>query len=320
LAVKWIDAYGDIDNDGFVEYRGSPSGLVNQGWKDSWDAVFHRDGSMAERPIALCEVQGYVYAAKMAAANLARALEHPETFKVLEREARDLRERFDRAFWCEEISTYALALDGAKRPCRVRTSNAGHALFTGIATERHARRAAETLMATDSFSGWGIRTVAATEKAYNPMSYHNGSVWPHDNAIIAGGLSRYGLTDGVMQILKGAYDAASFVESNRLPELFCGFSRRAAEGPTLYPVACSPQSWAAASVFAFLQATLGLSIRAPQAQLVLRHSRLPSLLPEMEIRNLRVGRGAVDLFLRRYEGGVSFRVRKHGSVEVITIR
>ena len=321
-ALEWIDRYADLDRDGFVEYyRMSPNGLVQQGWKDSWDAVFHADGSLAQGPIALCEVQGYVYAAKLAAAQLRCALGNMEAAQVLEQQARTLREQFDMAFWCEELSTYALALDGEKRPCRVRTSNAGHALFTGIASRDHARRAAETLLDRDSFSGWGVRTVAAGEPAFNPMSYHNGSVWPHDNALIAAGLARYGQRHGLLQIFSGLFEATSFVEFHRLPELFCGFPRRPGEGPTLYPVACSPQSWASAAVFSLLQAVLGLSIVAPRDQIWFTHSRLPEFLREVEIRNLRVGNSAVDLSLRRYdEGGVSFSLRKRGSVEVVTTK
>jgi len=192
-AVEWIDRYGDSDGDGFVEYaRKSKHGLIHQGWKDSHDSIFHRDGTAAEAPIALCEVQGYVYAAKTAASELAKSLGDIGRSRELAKQAEALRNRFENAFWCEDISTYALALDGQKRPCRVRTSNAGHCLFSGIASEEHASRVASTLIDETSFSGWGIRTVASDEARYNPMSYHNGSVWPHDNSLIAAGLARYG--------------------------------------------------------------------------------------------------------------------------------
>ena len=321
-ALTWLDRYGDVDRDGFVEYnRMSPHGLVQQGWKDSWDGVFHADGSLPEGPIALCEVQGYTYAAKLAGAQLLRALEKNEAAQELDRQAHLLREQFEMAFWCEDLSTYALALDGHKRPCRVRTSNAGHALMTGIASWEHARRVGETLLEKDSFSGWGVRTVAVGERAYNPMSYHNGSIWPHDNALIASGLGRYGLRHGLMQIFAGLFEVTSFVEFHRLPELFCGFPRRPGEGPTLYPVACSPQSWAAATVFSLLQSVLGLRINALQGQIHFIHSRLPDFLKEVEIRGLRVRNATVDLSLRRDpEGGAAFSVRKSGPVEVITTR
>jgi glycogen debranching enzyme len=321
-AVQWLDYYGDLDRDGFIEYnRRSPNGLVQQGWKDSWDAVFHADGTPAEGPIALCEVQGYAYAAKLAAAQLLRALGRASEAEPLETQAKALREQFELAFWCEDLATYCLALDGHKRPCHVRTSNAGHALFTGIAGWEHARRVAETLLEKGSFSGWGIRTASAEEAAYNPMSYHNGSIWPHDNALIAIGLSRYGFRHALMQVFAGLFEATSYVEFHRLPELFCGFPRRPGEGPTLYPVACSPQSWASASVYSFLQSVLGLRINAAQNQICFTHSRLPDFLKEVEIRNLLVGESTTDLSLRRDgEGGVTFSVRKRGSVDVVTTK
>ena len=247
---------------------GGPShGLLHQGWKDSDDAIFHADGSPAQGPIALCEVQGYVYAARKAGAVLAAVLGRVERAAELAQQAQELQERFEQAFWCEDLSSYALALDGEKRPCRVRASNAGHCLFTGIAGPERAERVAETLLGPDSFSGWGVRTVAASESRYNPMSYHTGSVWPHDNALIAHGLSRYGLTEKSLQIWNGLFAAGMYFELQRMPELFCGFSQDAGEGPVLYPVACAPQAWSAASVFLLLQACLGLEISAPQTRI-----------------------------------------------------
>jgi glycogen debranching enzyme len=244
LALRWIDAYGDSDGDGFVEYkRHSSKGLLQRGWKDSYDSVFHADGSMAEAPIALCEVQAYVYAAKRLAALVARALGEREYADQLETEAALLQAKFEEAFWCEDIGTYALALDGRKEPCRVRSSNAGHALFCQIASQPHAEGVAASLMNEQSFSGWGIRTVGASESRYNPMSYHNGSVWPHDNALISMGFSLYGLKNQASKLLYGLYQASRNVELCPLPELFCGFHKRPdASGPTLYPVACAPQA------------------------------------------------------------------------------
>jgi glycogen debranching enzyme len=265
----------------------------------------------------LCEVQGYVYEARRRAAELAAVLGHVRRAEELDRQAETLRERFEHAFWCEELGTYALALDGDKRPCRVRASNAGHCLFTGIAGRDRARRAAETLLADDAFSGWGIRTVSAAEVRYNPMSYHNGSVWPHDNALIAHGLARYGFQDLVLKVMTGFFDASLFVDLHRLPELFCGFHRRPGEGPTLYPVACAPQSWAAASVFMLLQACLGLGIRAPQAQICFSHPVLPAFLKEVCIRDLEVGDGSVDFLLQRRDHDVGINVlRRQGNVAV----
>lgn len=321
-ALTWIDTCGDADGDGFVEYvRHTPEGLVHQGWKDSQDSVFHADGTLADPPIALCEVQGYVYEAKRQAAGLAALLGYDERASALAAQADALRERFEHAFWSDELSTYALALDGHKRPCRVRTSNAGHCLFTGIASLDRARRTAETLLALESFSGWGIRTVAATERRYNPMSYHNGSIWPHDNAIIAAGFRRYDLTGFALQPLSGLFDASTFVDLHRLPELFCGFKRRPGEGPTLYPVACAPQAWAAGAVYLLLQACLGLEIDATTRQITFRRAALPEFLQRVWVKNLVVADASVDLLLERHEHDVSISVhRRTGQVDVIGVR
>lgn len=322
-ALAWIDEYGDLDGDGFVEYaRRSEHGLANQGWKDSHDAVFHDDGSPAEGPIALCEVQGYVYAAQRAAATLARCLGDPARADDLEDRAERLRRRFEEAFWCEELSTYVLALDGDKRPCRIRTSNAGHCLYGGIASEERARVVAATLTSQASFSGWGVRTVASGEACYNPMSYHNGSVWPHDNAMIAAGFARYGRKAEVARILGGLLDSSLFFELHRLPELFCGFHRRPGEAPTLYPVSCSPQTWASGAVLMLLQACLGLQVRAPERQVVFTNPCLPQFLSEVRISGLRVGDASLDLSLVRHEGeavGVNV-VRRHGHVDVVSLK
>lgn len=321
LALHWIDRYGDVDGDGFVEYtQQSPKGLLHQGWKDSKDAVFHADGTVAEGPIALSEVQGYVYAAKCWAAQLATLLGQPEKAAELSRQAQALQERFERVFWSEELSTYLLALDGRKRPCAVRTSNAGHCLLTGIASKAHAQAVAQTLLTEDSFSGWGIRTVAASEVRYNPMSYHNGSIWPHDNALIASGLARYGCQQAALKVFSGLFDASLFIDLHRMPELFCGFARRPGEGPTLYPVACAPQAWSAAAVFLLLQASLGLTIKAPSMQIVFSHPFLPEFLQEVWIKNLRVGDASVDLALTRHTQDVGINVlRREGELEMVVV-
>ncbi len=321
-ALTWMDTFGDLDRDGFVEYvRKSPTGLDNQGWKDSHDSISHEDGSLAEGPIALCEVQGYVYDAKLQASKLAEALGYKDRSSQLRRQARSLRERFEEAFWCEDLSTYALALDGRKRPCRVRASNAGHCLYTGIASEERARRLADTLMSPEVFSGWGVRTLADSERRYNPMSYHNGSVWPHDNAMIAAGLSRYGLKAGVEKVMTGLFEASLVVDFHRLPELFCGFVRRPGQGLTRYPVACNPQAWAAGSAFMALQACLGLTILAAERKVIFSHSILPEFIDEMQIKNLRVGRASLDLLLRRHDLDVGITViRREGHVEVVSVK
>ena len=320
-ALYWIDHYGDIDGDGFVEYaRRSQEGLEQQGWKDSQDSIFHGDGRIAHAPIALCEVQGYVYEAKRRASQLARLLGEEFLAQQLESAAYDLRGRFNESFWCEEIGTYALALDGEKRQCMVSASNAGHALWSGIATADRAVKVAEGLLQEDFFCGWGIRTLPCGAARYNPMSYHNGSVWPHDNALIAAGMASYGFTDKALTILDGLFDASVFVDQHRLPELFCGFPRRPAEGPTLYPVACSPQAWAAATVFYLLQACLGLSFHPRKSEIQFKHPRLPAFLDTVEIRGLTLNDASVDLLLQRYANNVGVNVvRKQGEMDVVVV-
>ncbi|HTM46152.1 MAG TPA: amylo-alpha-1,6-glucosidase [Polyangiaceae bacterium] len=318
-ALLWIDRWGDKDGDGFVEYdRQSDLGLVHQGWKDSHDSVFHADGTSAQSPIALCEVQGYVYAARRNAAHLARVLGHTARADQLRLQAEQLQEKFDKIFWCEEISMYALALDGNKQQCKVRSSNAGHCLFTGIALPQRAKPLAEQLVSDEMFSGWGIRTLARSEQRYNPMAYHNGSVWPHDNALIAEGFAHYGLIDKAQKLLAGLFDASLFVELHRLPELFCGFPRRPAEGPVLYPVACSPQAWAAAAPLLMLKATLGLRVDANECELIFDHPAMPSFLDSLLLRNVRVGAHSVNLELHRYPENVAVNVlSRSGNVEVV---
>jgi glycogen debranching enzyme len=319
-ALGWLDRYADPDRDGFVEYaRRTESGLLQQGWKDSYDSVFHADGALAEPPIALCELQGYAYAARRGAADLATALGHPRRAERLRAEAAELRAQFDAAFWDEELGTYVLALDGDKRPCRVRSSNAGHALLTGIALPERAKRLAATLLGDAGYSGWGIRTIAGGEARYNPMSYHNGSIWPHDNSLIGLGLARYGFQADAARILGGLFDASRQFELARMPELFCGFTRRDGEGPTRYPVACAPQAWAAGAIFMLLQAALGMEIDAPGDCVRFDNSQLPPFLDEVTIRRLRVGEGSVDLRFERDAGRVAVQVlRRRGRVEVVS--
>jgi glycogen debranching enzyme len=320
-ALEWIDKYGDVDGDGFVEYaRKSKTGLEQQGWKDSHDSIFHRDGSFAKAPIALCEVQGYVYAAKLHAADLADLLGNTSLANRLREAAELLKRNFNEAFWCEEIGTYAIALDGSKQQCKVRSSNAGHALWTGIASQEYAERVAAQLLGSDAFSGWGIRTISKNESRYNPMSYHNGSIWPHDNALTAAGFARYGLTDMAMKVFAAMFDVSLEVDQHRLPELFCGFEKRSGEGPTMYPVACSPQAWAAATVYYLLQACLGLSFDPKRSEVRFRHPQLPPFMETMEIRDLRVMGATLDLRLQRYPNNVGINiVRKKGKAEVVII-
>jgi glycogen debranching enzyme len=319
LALEWIDRYGDVDGDGFIEYqRHGEKGLVQQGWKDSNDSIFHADGTIAEPPVALCEVQGYVYAAKLAAARIYADWGDPQRQSALDTEAAELRHRFEEAFWCDELSTYALALDGQKKPCRVRTSNPGHCLFSGIASQERASLVAHTLMSPDFFSGWGVRTVGCHESRYNPLSYHNGSIWPHDNAIIAAGMARYGYREFAGRILMSLLDVSSAVDLHRLPELFCGVDRRSGQGPTLYPVACSPQAWAAGAIFMLLQACLGISVHADEPSLVFDRPYLPRGIPQLSVRNFRIADNWISLHLERNAGPVRLEVlEKQGEIEVI---
>ena len=317
-ALTWIDARGDLDGDGFVEYaRATETGLANQGWKDSHDAVFHADGKLAEGPIALVEVQGYVYAAKCLAASCARRLGLAARGDALQRQAEELQVRFEEAFWCEEIGTYALALDGAKRPCKVRTSNAGQALATGIARSDRALRVADGLLRTQFYSGWGIRTVASGEARYNPMSYHNGSIWPHDNALIAQGLARYGRKSGINLIFDDLIRATTYMEHRRIPELYCGFHRRAGRGPTLYPAACSPHAWAAGAPFLMLQAMLGLQFDHEARRVLLVNPSLPASAGRIIVRNLTLGDANVDFAVSQDGEAVAVQVlRTTGELQI----
>jgi len=321
-ALDWIDHYGDSDGDGFVEYKQrSDGGLSNQGWKDSEDSVFHSDGRFAHAPIALCEVQGYVYDAKRKAAGLAVMLGKKQRAEKLEKEAEKLKQSFHRDFWSDDLGMYAIALDGDKKPCFVRSSNAGHSLFSGIAGEAQAKIIAQTMVTQPFFTGWGIRTIAGTEPRYNPMSYHNGSIWPHDNALIAFGMSRYGMKEAALKVLTGLFEAGSFIDLQRLPELFCGFDRRPGEGPTLYPVACDPQAWAAGAVFLLIQACLGLRIAASENKIYFHQPQMPAFLKQIHIKNLKVDSASIDLVAHRYDQDVSISVtRRLGYIEVVTLK
>jgi len=318
-ALEWIDKYGDRDGDGFVEYyRKSDNGLVQQGWKDSNDSVFHRDGTPAEGPIALVEVQGYVYHAKKTMADLYLLFGETQRSQQLVSEAARLKTKFNDAFWSDRISTYVIALDGNKKQCEVVSSNAGHTLYSRIASREYARRVADTLTSDDSFSGWGVRTLAKSECRYNPMSYHNGSIWPHDNSLIVMGLAKYGFNDKALKILTGMFDTSINMDLNRLPELFCGFDRLPAQGPTLYPVACAPQAWASGALFGMLQACLGLTFSAEKPQIRFHYPQLPDYLRRLQISNLRFGNAVIDLSLRRHLNDVGINViRKEGDIGVV---
>lgn len=310
-ALYWIDNYGDVDGDGFVEYQHkSVNGLTNQGWKDSHDSIMYADGSLAIPPIALCEVQAYVYDAKKGAAKLAKVLGHTTTAKRLEKQADELKEKFNKTFWDEELETYVLALDGNKNPCRVVASNAGHTMVTSIADVDKAKRMTERLMRNDMFDGWGIRTLSSNEKRFNPMSYHNGSVWPHDVAIIARGFSKYGLIPETIKLTNALFDASLFIELQRLPELFCGFERRKGEGPTNYPVACSPQAWSVAAVFMLIESCLHIDIYAEEKKVYFYKPAMPADIDELEIKGLQLGDGYADVKLYCQDDSIGITVKK----------
>lgn len=318
-ALAWLKRHGDRDGDGFIEYdRRNEHGLVNQGWKDSVDAVSHADGALAVGPIALAEVQAYAYGAWCGAAAIAAALDRPRRAAALERTARRLRDRFEAAFWSERLGTYALALDGAKQRCEVASSNAGHVLLTGLAEPQSAARVAAMLLGPRLSSGWGVRTLDSAAVRYNPMGYHNGSVWPHDNALIALGLARYGQKAGVLKLMTGLAEAAGHFEGCRLPELMCGFRRRARSGPVQYPVACSPQAWAAAAPWALLQASLGISFDVPRGELRLTRPCLPAWLERIEIRDLAIGEAALSIAVHRVADSAVVEVlERRGEVRVV---
>jgi glycogen debranching enzyme len=321
-ALEWMERFGDVDGDGFLEYTPHENGLVNQGWKDSQDSIFHKDGLFPEGPIALCEVQAYLYAAKKEAAAIARRLGKGNLAHRLLTEAELLREKFDEFFWDEKLGSYVLALDGRKRPCRVLASNAGHALYTGIALPERAEKLAQNLTSEPMFSGWGIRTLAADEVLYNPISYHNGSVWPHDNALIASGLAAYGFKKHFAKVFTALFDVSQFMELHRLPELFCGFHRRKGLGPTLYPVACSPQTWAAGALPLMLQAALGLSFEPENRSVIFTSPVLPGFLDHLYLRDLLVnGNRTVDLHILRLGGDITVEVlRRPADVRVVVIK
>lgn len=306
-ALEWIDTHGDSDGDGFVEYqRRSPAGLLNQGWKDSEDAVLHADGAPAEGPIALVEVQGYVYLAKLRIAELYETVGERDRAERLRAQAQTLREAFNDAFWDQQQGTFALALDGRKRQVRSVTSNPGHCLYCGIVDEDKADRLAERLMADDMFSGWGIRTLSTRSPAYNPMSYHNGSVWPHDNAIIAAGLKRYGHAEATLRIASAMFEIAARARDFRLAELYCGFDRTDTSEIVSYPVACTPQAWAAATPFMLLQAMLGITAHAPTRTLGVIQPHMPDWLGRAELHRLRIGHAHVNLAFSQANGITGF--------------
>lgn len=320
-ALEWIDRYGDLDGDGFVEYeRRSERGLLNQGWKDSGDAIRDRHGRESVAPIALAEVQGYVFDAKRRIARLARMRGDEAMGERLDREATELAARFEAAFWMEDQRYYAMALDADKRPADAIGSNAGQCLWSGIISPERCRDVVDRLLGPAMFSGWGIRTYASDQVGYNPIGYHTGTVWPHDTSLIAAGFKRYGYDDASNRLVGPMMEAAQRFTDYRLPELFCGFDKAEALVPVPYPVACSPQAWAAGSSFLFLETMLGLRAHADRGELELLHPNLPDWLRSVRVNDLRVGEASVDLLFHRWRGTTSAEVlRKVGDIAV-TIR
>ncbi len=317
-ALSWIDQFGDMDGDGFIEYaRGTETGLANQGWKDSYDSISHADGRLASGPIALVEEQAYVFAARLAGAMCARRLGFTERAEILQSQAARFRQKFEEAFWCSDLDFYGLALDGEKRLCRVRSSNAGHALFCGIAAPDRAAASVAGLMRSDFFSGWGIRTLALGEERYNPMSYHNGSIWPHDNAILAAGFARYGAKSAAAAIFEAGMRSAAYMDDRRIPELYCGFRRRRGRGPVLYPAACSPQAWSASAPFSMIGSLLGMEFHPEVRELRLNNPVLPPSVDSIRIRNFKLGDGSADFIVRSSSASPTLEViRAEGNIRI----
>jgi glycogen debranching enzyme len=313
-ALDWMERSGDLDGDGFVEYlRRHESGLEHQGWKDSWDGIRHVDGAVADPPIALCEVQAYRYAALCGRAELARAHgESEESARSFERQAAVLQQRFDEAFWLDDVGFYAVGLDRDKRPIGSLTSNLGHLLWTGIVPRARVARVAELLLGDGLFSGWGLRTLSSLAAGYNPLSYHCGSVWPHDTAIAVAGLARYGCDDEAQRLSRALLDASVF-SSGRLPELFGGFDRSDVGVPVPYPASCSPQAWAAASPLLIVRSLIGLVPDAPNGRLELR-PRVPEEFGRLALLDLPIGSALVDIHVNGHEASVDV---KHGKLDVI---
>jgi glycogen debranching enzyme len=319
--LEWIDRYGDRDGDGYVEYeKRAEWGLDNQGWKDSHEAIVHPDGTLARPPIALVEVQAYVYDAKSRIAELARVMDDDALADRLEKEAQDLKDRFNRDFWMEDEGYYALALDGDKQPVRTITSNPGHALWASIADDDKAVKVARRLLAPRAglSSGWGIRTLARNQRPYDPIGYHTGTVWPHDTALIAHGLRRYRLDREALHVIDQVAAAGAYFPLSRFPELWCGFSAEEVPIPVLYPVACRPQAWASGAPFLMIRSYGGITARAPERVLEIHRPRLPAWLDEVEVTGMRVGAARVDLRFTRNDTVTAVEVpRKEGELEVL---
>jgi glycogen debranching enzyme len=318
-ALQWMDRWADHDGDGFLDYeRHAPRGLVNQGWKDSYDAIRDRSGAILEPPIALIEAQGYAYDARRRMADLARMKGETALADGLGATADDLRNRVDAAFWVGDLGYYAMALDPDGRMADAVGSNAGHALWSGIVPDERVPSVADRLLGPELNTGWGVRTFAIGQPGYNPIGYHTGAVWPHDTAIVAAGLKRYGRDDEANQLATRVIESASFAPDHRLPELFCGFDRATTPTPVPNPVACSPQAWSAAAPLLLLRTMLGMRADSSRGQIELVRPHLPPWVDRLTLQGVRVGAGSVDLLIHKWRGTTTAEVLKRsGDLEVV---
>ena len=319
-ALEWIDKYGDIDQDGYVEYGSkNTKWAINQGWKDSTDSSVHQDGRLAVPPIALVEVQGYVYQAKKGMAEIFSYLGEKDKAKKLEKDARELKDRFNRDFWMEDRKYFAFGLDYQKKQIASITSNPGHCLYSGIISQDKSEAVVKKLLNDEMFNGWGIRTMGESEIGYNPASYHNGSVWPHDNSIIINGLIRYNYHREAVKVINGLIKASQYFKYNRLPELFCGFSHKEMKEPIEYPVACSPQAWACGSIYLIIQSLLGINLDVTNNKIYLKPI-LPDEINKIEVKNLKVGNNRVDFVVIKEKDRIKLSdVRIEGNIELIIL-
>jgi glycogen debranching enzyme len=317
-AIDWLDAFGDSNGDGLIDYaRGETTGLANQGWKDSLDSIFHADGRLAVGPVALVEVQGYAFAAWRAMAAMGERLGASEVARWGAR-AETIRAAVEERFWLDDLGFYGVAIDGEGELCRVETSNPGHLLFVGLPGAERGRKVAQRLLSPAFDSGWGLRTLAVGSARFNPMSYHNGSIWPHDTAIALAGMARYGERAGMIKVMADLYEVSKNF-SNRMPELLCGFDREPDEPPIAYPVACMPQAWAAGSTFMMLSACLGLAIDAPRREVRLARPHLPPGVERIRVEGLDVAGSSVDIEIARADenGAVTVQANADGTVAIV---
>lgn len=321
-AIEWMETYADIDGDGFFEYiRKEKSGLYNQGWKDSGDSISHSDGRLANLPIALCEVQAYAIEAYRQMAYIYEIIGKEERIPFFKQKSASLFKQFNERFWDESMQTFVLALDDEKNPCLVKASNVGHALYCEAVDPKYATAVVKTLMSNELFSGWGIRTLSNKAARYNPMSYHNGSVWPFDTAIAAAGMAKYGFSQQAMRVLGSLFETSRHMELNRLPELFCGFEKRAGEGPTAYPVACSPQAWSVASIYVLIQCILQVEIDAFNKTVHFEYPVLPDFIDDLLLSHIPLNDQTLSLKVKRFKSTIGLDlIHKPHDWKIVTVK